>query len=88
MVLAASIDQSRPALVGSVSETLTPAAEPGPLLRIVRVNPIGLPAVTEAASAVLVRSISAGMTWKHSVVWFVWLVAKYLAPASGVYSTR
>ena len=88
VVLAASIAQLRPLLAGRVSETFTPAAEPGPLLRMLSVKPIGLPAVTEAASAVLVSAISAGMTWKHSEVRFVWLVAKYLAPASGVYCTR
>ena len=88
VVLAASIDQLRPPSVGSVSATLTPYAEPGPLDVIVSVKPIGSPADTDASSATLVSLISAGMTWKHSVVLLVWLSARYLEPASGVYATR
>src|SRR4051794_16832135 len=88
VVPAASMDQLRPAFVGTVSVTLTPNAEPGPLLVMLSVNPMLLPAATAAWSAVLVRSISAGMTWTHSVVLLVWLVSKYFDPAAGVYSAR
>ena len=88
VVFAPSIDQLRPALAGRVSVTFTPKAVPGPLLAMVSVNPIGLPAETDAASAVLVRSMVAGMTRKHSVVLLVCVSARYLEPAAGRYSTR
>src|SRR5689334_6914168 len=55
VVFAASIDQARPLFVGSVSLTLTPNAAPGPLLVMLRVNPIEVPAATEVSSAVFVR---------------------------------
>src|SRR5439155_1428900 len=48
---AASIDQERPACVGSVSLTVTVRASPAPVLVAVIVKPIGSPADTVAASA-------------------------------------
>src|SRR6516164_2573034 len=57
-----SIDQSRPALVGSVSDRLTPYASPEPSLETVRVKPIGSPALTWAASAVFTMWMSGAAT--------------------------
>src|SRR2546427_134964 len=49
-----SIDQSTPVPPGSGSEMETPVASPAPVLVSVTVNPMSSPALTEAASAVLV----------------------------------
>jgi hypothetical protein len=46
-----SIDQSRPAFVGNVSDKVTPFASPAPSFQTVNVNPICSPAFTCAASA-------------------------------------
>src|SRR5215212_3292909 len=78
--------QSRPSLVGSVSVTTTPVALPAPLLPQLSVNPIWSPASTVPSSAVFERVTLAGRTWKHSVVWLVWLAAMYSDSALGVYS--
>src|SRR5438552_5661107 len=80
--------QSRPASPGRLSLTTTPVALPAPLLPQVKVNPIWSPALTLASSAVLPIVTAAARTWKHSVVWLVWLAARYLEPSAGVYSTR
>src|SRR6266480_2002650 len=53
-LFAASIDQSSPPLVGSVSVTVTPWAVPAPLLVTSIVNPMPSPAVTVPWSAVFV----------------------------------
>ncbi len=57
-----SIDQVTPVPVpaGSGSLTVTPLAVPAPVLVTVTVNPIGSPAFTDAASAVLVIVMFAG----------------------------
>ena len=57
-----SMVQLVPASVGSVSETATPLATPGPLLVTVIVKPIGSPADTEPASATFSMSIEAHWT--------------------------
>src|SRR5215831_492982 len=57
-----AIDQSRPGLTGSVSVRVTPFASPEPLLETVSVKPIGSPALTWAASAVLTMWISGAAT--------------------------
>src|SRR5262245_38426925 len=54
-----AIDQDRPALVGSVSDKVTPCASPSPRLYTVSVKPIGLPTFTFAASAVFAIWMSA-----------------------------
>jgi hypothetical protein len=59
---AASIVQLRPASVGRVSVTVTPEAEPAPLLLAVIVNPIVSPADTVPWSGVLVTWIVAHFT--------------------------
>src|SRR5229473_6649364 len=63
-----SIDQVTPVPepAGSGSVTVTPLAVPAPVLVTVTVNPIGSPAFTDAASAVLVIWIWAGSTVKGS----------------------
>jgi hypothetical protein len=48
----ASIDQSRPAFVGNVSDKVTPFASPTPEFQTVIVNPICSPALTCVASGV------------------------------------
>src|SRR3954452_13662694 len=62
-----SIVQLVPASVGSVSETVTPLASPGPLLVTVIVKPILSPADTEPASATFSMSIEAPSTTTWSV---------------------
>src|SRR5829696_5753099 len=52
----ASIDQTRPSALGSVSVTVTSRASPSQMFSTVSVKPISSPALTESASAVLVRS--------------------------------
>jgi hypothetical protein len=47
-----SIDQSRPAFVGNVSDKVTPFASPAPEFQTVIVKPICSPAFTCAASGV------------------------------------
>ena len=80
--------QLTPVPVGSGSLTVTPLAVPRPVLVTVTVNPIGSPALTDAASAVFVIWIVASSTLKHSVVRFVWEPARYCEAESGVYSAR
>src|SRR5581483_11057014 len=66
----ASTDQLRPALAGrpgSGSDNFTPAASPGPALETVNVKPIGLPALTCAASAVFTMWIAGAATHVKSV---------------------
>ncbi len=48
------IDQLMPAPAGSASAAVTDLATPGPALLTVIVNPIGVPALTDEASAVFV----------------------------------
>src|SRR3989442_267645 len=71
---------------GSASVRVTPVALPAPVLLTVTLKPIGDPAETLAASADLLTWMSAGFALKHSVVWLVCDVARYLDPASGVNS--
>src|SRR5438067_719941 len=52
---AASMDQLTPLPPGSGSESVVPVESPGPAFVRVTVKPMGLPALTEAASWVLVR---------------------------------
>src|SRR5689334_23744029 len=66
VVLAASIVQDKPAVLGSASVTLTPVAVPAPLLVTVSLKPMGSPALTEAASAVLTILTSAQLTVTES----------------------
>src|SRR4051795_1640488 len=63
-----AIDQDRPAFVGSVSVKDTPCASPLPSLNTVNVNPIGSPAFTCAASAVLTIWMSAPLISNASSV--------------------
>jgi hypothetical protein len=64
-------DQSTPDGSGSLTET--PRAVPSPLLVTVMSKPIASPALTGPAGlAVLVISMTAGATVKHSVPAFVW----------------
>src|SRR5258705_202302 len=81
-----SIDQTTPVPepAGSGSLTVTPVAVPVPLFLTVTVKPIGAPALTEAASAVLVARMSASLTVKHSVVPFVPSPAVYRSFVPGV----
>ena len=57
-----SIDQLTPVPAGRLSVKLRPLAVPAPSLAIVTRKPICEPALTDTASAVLVRSRSAQMT--------------------------
>src|SRR5215472_8160143 len=61
--LAGSIDQVTPVPepAGSGSDRATPEAVPLPVLAIETVNPIGSPALTDAASAVLVTVTDAAL---------------------------
>ena len=52
--LAGLIDQLMPVPMGSGSLSVTPVAVPKPVFDTVIVNPIGSPALTDAASAVFV----------------------------------
>src|SRR5204863_48742 len=64
-----TIDQDRPAFVGSVSDSVTPCASPLPVLETVSVNPIGLPTFTRAgASAVFTIWMSAALITNASSV--------------------
>src|SRR5690349_64340 len=65
-----SIDQVTPVPdpAGSGSLTVTPVGVPVPALLTLTVNPIGSPAFTDAASAVLRIWIWAACTVKHSFV--------------------
>ena len=65
----ASIDHVIPALVGSVSETATPVADPVPLFVTVIRNPMGEPAETELASATLVIAMSEHATVAEAEAW-------------------
>src|SRR5438270_13934525 len=51
----ASSDHETPVPLGSGSESVVPVESPGPALDRVTVKPMGLPALTETASWVLVR---------------------------------
>src|SRR5438309_2169046 len=55
LLVPASIDQLTPAPEGRASESVVPVESPGPALDRVTVKPMGLPALTETASWVLVR---------------------------------
>ena len=57
-----SIDQFRPPLAGSVSESVTPCARPVPVFETVRVKPMSSPAETVALSAVLSISTLPGFS--------------------------
>src|SRR5438270_308159 len=55
LLVPASSDHETPVPEGSGSESVVPVESPGPALDRVTVKPIGLPALTETASWVLVR---------------------------------
>jgi hypothetical protein len=61
-----SIDQSRPPLPGSGSDSVTLCAVPGPLLVTVIMNPMSSPASTESSSALLSITTSGHWTTTES----------------------
>src|SRR3954451_16368248 len=76
-----SIVQFRPAFVGNVSFSFTPAASPAPEFQTVIVKPTGSPAFTLEASAIFKTLTSAGLTqtvssdeWLPSLVVVTWPV--------------
>src|SRR5438128_655773 len=83
--LAASIVQLVPAVVGSVSLTVTPCAVPAPVLLTVTTKPMVSPALTVPASATLVMWMLAQLTvvsaeadtsallvaWAVATLWYV-----------------
>ncbi len=64
-----AIVQASPAVVGSVSDSVTPCASPVPVLKTVSVNPIGSPAFTCAASGVFTMWITGAATQVEAVDW-------------------
>jgi hypothetical protein len=83
-----AIDHVIPVPVGSGSESVTFVACPTPLLVTVMVKPIGLPALTDAASAVFVMAKVGARTVKHSNVVSVCSPWEYSAVDDGENSAR
>jgi len=84
---AASIVHDVPPFVGSVSVTETPVAVPTPLFVTVMRNPIGWPAFTVAASAVLVTTTSPHRTATVAVELLLLVLLSTVAATVAVFET-